>query len=135
MLILQPLILPKGSKFLASKWRGEQAVRNEFPDAIIFRPADIYGQEDRFLRYVFSIVLYQQNLMHLFSCILHLLFHKIVRDKIIFKPSLKHGNLTIYHWYHLHSQFAQMWTFLPYEIHGCLLALFWTAHMNLMWQF
>jgi NADH dehydrogenase (ubiquinone) 1 alpha subcomplex subunit 9 len=40
-----------GSEFLKSKYEGELAVRNEFPDAIIFRPSDIYGQEDRFLRY------------------------------------------------------------------------------------
>ncbi|XP_067000318.2 NADH dehydrogenase [ubiquinone] 1 alpha subcomplex subunit 9, mitochondrial [Anabrus simplex] len=46
-----PLVLPKGSQFFASKWRGEQAVREEFPDAIIFRPGTMYGQEDRFLRY------------------------------------------------------------------------------------
>lgn len=46
----EPLILPKGSGFLASKYRGEQAVLEEFPEATIFRPADIYGQEDRFLR-------------------------------------------------------------------------------------
>lgn len=46
----EPLILKNGSQFLASKYRGEQAVLEEFPDATIFRPADIYGQEDRFLR-------------------------------------------------------------------------------------
>ncbi|XP_055536106.1 NADH dehydrogenase [ubiquinone] 1 alpha subcomplex subunit 9, mitochondrial [Wyeomyia smithii] len=46
-----PILLKEGSKFLKSKYYGEQAVREEFPDAIIFRPADIYGQEDRFLRY------------------------------------------------------------------------------------
>lgn len=28
---------------------GENAVREVFPEAVIFRPADIYGQEDRFL--------------------------------------------------------------------------------------
>ncbi|GAV03530.1 hypothetical protein RvY_13937 [Ramazzottius varieornatus] len=44
-------ILPGGSKFLASKWRGENAVREEFPDAIIMRPADIFGPEDRFFNY------------------------------------------------------------------------------------
>ena len=42
-------MLKKGSQFLSSKWKGEQAVREEFPEAVIFRPADIYGQEDRFL--------------------------------------------------------------------------------------
>lgn len=46
----EPIILPNGSGFLASKYRGEQAVLEEFPEATIFRPADIYGQEDRFLR-------------------------------------------------------------------------------------
>lgn len=47
----EPLIYADGSDFLRSKYHGENAVRDEFPDAIIFRPSDIYGQEDRFLRY------------------------------------------------------------------------------------
>lgn len=47
----EPLVLKNGSKFLKSKWAGEQAVREEFPNAVIIRPSDIYGQEDRFLRY------------------------------------------------------------------------------------
>jgi NADH dehydrogenase (ubiquinone) 1 alpha subcomplex subunit 9 len=47
----EPLVYEQGSKFLQSKYEGELAVRDEFPDAIIFRPSDIFGQEDRFLRY------------------------------------------------------------------------------------
>lgn len=45
----KPLILPKGSKILKTKWRGECAVREEFPEATIIRPAVVYGQEDQFL--------------------------------------------------------------------------------------
>ncbi|XP_055596042.1 NADH dehydrogenase [ubiquinone] 1 alpha subcomplex subunit 9, mitochondrial [Uranotaenia lowii] len=47
----EPILTKEGSKFLKSKFYGECAVREEFPDAIIFRPSDVYGQEDRFLRY------------------------------------------------------------------------------------
>lgn len=31
--------------------KGELAVREEFPEAVIMRPSDIYGSEDRFLTY------------------------------------------------------------------------------------
>ncbi|CAL8147024.1 unnamed protein product [Orchesella dallaii] len=44
-------ILPDGSQFLKSKYEGELAVRDEFPDVTIFRPADVWGQEDRFVKY------------------------------------------------------------------------------------
>ncbi|XP_055631727.1 NADH dehydrogenase [ubiquinone] 1 alpha subcomplex subunit 9, mitochondrial [Toxorhynchites rutilus septentrionalis] len=46
-----PILTKEGSQFLKSKYYGELAVREEFPEAVIFRPSDIYGQEDRFLRY------------------------------------------------------------------------------------
>lgn len=46
-----PILLQNGSGFLKSKYYGELAVREEFPEAVIIRPADILGQEDRFLRY------------------------------------------------------------------------------------
>uniref|UniRef100_G3MLG0 NADH dehydrogenase [ubiquinone] 1 alpha subcomplex subunit 9, mitochondrial n=1 Tax=Amblyomma maculatum TaxID=34609 RepID=G3MLG0_AMBMU len=47
----KPIIKFGGSKFYASKWLGEQVVRDAFPGAIIFRPADMYSHEDHFLRY------------------------------------------------------------------------------------
>jgi NADH dehydrogenase (ubiquinone) 1 alpha subcomplex subunit 9 len=37
------------SEWSRSKARGEDAVREEFPDAIIVKPATIFGPEDRFL--------------------------------------------------------------------------------------
>lgn len=43
-----------GSRFLRTKYEAEEAVREEFPDAIIFRSADIWGMEDRFLNYYAS---------------------------------------------------------------------------------
>jgi len=56
--------LKGGSKFLASKYQGELAVRSEFPEATIFRPADIYGQGDSFCNYWLS---YFRNRTHSLS--------------------------------------------------------------------
>ncbi|XP_070611305.1 NADH dehydrogenase [ubiquinone] 1 alpha subcomplex subunit 9, mitochondrial [Erythrolamprus reginae] len=39
------------SKYLRTKAEGEKVVREEFPDAIIMKPSDIYGSEDRFLNF------------------------------------------------------------------------------------
>lgn len=46
----EPFFIKGGSKFYKSKYAGEEAVRSVFPDAVIIRPSDMYGQEDRFLR-------------------------------------------------------------------------------------
>ncbi|XP_022212744.2 NADH dehydrogenase [ubiquinone] 1 alpha subcomplex subunit 9, mitochondrial [Drosophila obscura] len=45
------LYVKGGSQWLRSKYEGELRVRDAFPNATIIRPADIYGSEDRFLRY------------------------------------------------------------------------------------
>lgn len=50
-----PVCLKNGSEFLRSKYYGEIAVREEFPDAIIFRPADILGDGDNFLNHFTSM--------------------------------------------------------------------------------
>ncbi|EFN75665.1 NADH dehydrogenase [ubiquinone] 1 alpha subcomplex subunit 9, mitochondrial [Harpegnathos saltator] len=46
---VEPILLKEGSQFLKTKREGEQAVREEFPEATIVRPSTIWGQEDRFL--------------------------------------------------------------------------------------
>lgn len=40
------------SKWARCKARGEEVVRQEFSDAIIIRPADVFGHEDKFLNYI-----------------------------------------------------------------------------------
>ncbi|KAM9246374.1 NADH dehydrogenase [ubiquinone] 1 alpha subcomplex subunit 9, mitochondrial isoform 2-T2 [Leptosomus discolor] len=39
------------SKYLRSKAVGEKAVREEFPDAVILKPSEMFGREDRFLNH------------------------------------------------------------------------------------
>uniref|UniRef100_A0A4W3IGC7 NADH dehydrogenase [ubiquinone] 1 alpha subcomplex subunit 9, mitochondrial n=1 Tax=Callorhinchus milii TaxID=7868 RepID=A0A4W3IGC7_CALMI len=39
------------SKLLRTKAVGEQVVREEFPDAVILKPSELFGREDRFLNY------------------------------------------------------------------------------------
>jgi len=46
--------LAKGSRWLKTKYLGELAVRDEFPNATIFRASDMYGQGDQFIEQVFS---------------------------------------------------------------------------------
>lgn len=49
-----PMIIQGGSKMLKSKWRGEVAVREEFPEATIVRPSVIYGRMDNFISHYMS---------------------------------------------------------------------------------
>ncbi|XP_075875306.1 NADH dehydrogenase [ubiquinone] 1 alpha subcomplex subunit 9, mitochondrial [Nelusetta ayraudi] len=39
------------SKYLRNKAVGEAAVRDEFPEAIIMKPSEVFGREDRFFNY------------------------------------------------------------------------------------
>ena len=52
------------SKFYATKYEGELAVKDAFPDATIVRPGTMYGYEDRFLNNMASKGSYIQFLEH-----------------------------------------------------------------------
>ncbi|XP_042208512.1 NADH dehydrogenase [ubiquinone] 1 alpha subcomplex subunit 9, mitochondrial-like [Homarus americanus] len=58
-------LMKGGSKFLKTKGLGEQAVLDAFPEATVFRPSDVYGQEDRFLRYYAGLWRHQGRIMPL----------------------------------------------------------------------
>ncbi|XP_003489411.1 NADH dehydrogenase [ubiquinone] 1 alpha subcomplex subunit 9, mitochondrial [Bombus impatiens] len=49
-----PMMIQGGSKMLKSKWKGEIAVREEFPEATIVRPSVIYGPMDTFVSHYMS---------------------------------------------------------------------------------
>lgn len=49
--IFKPLMLKNGSKILKTKWEGELAVKEEFPEATIIRPSVVYGHGDNFMHH------------------------------------------------------------------------------------
>eukprot|EP00126_Sphaerothecum_destruens_P002836 Sdes_comp16241_c0_seq1m5541 len=58
--------LSSPSSWLSSKFAGEEAVREAFPDATILRPSQFFGPEDKFLN---SIAMSSKILFHLFPLV------------------------------------------------------------------
>jgi NADH dehydrogenase (ubiquinone) 1 alpha subcomplex subunit 9 len=56
-----------GASYLRSKYFGEQAVREEFPNAIIFRPSNMYGEGDKFFNYFSHFLRFQFDKMYLWN--------------------------------------------------------------------
>ena len=42
--------MPWASEWLRTKWEGERAIFDEFPDATIFRACELYGWPDYFVQ-------------------------------------------------------------------------------------
>lgn len=67
---------------------GETAVRDEFPDAIIMKPSEIFGREDRFFNHYAS-----KTTVHLtvLKCLLSFLVNDfiVLSKKLFLKSSLR----------------------------------------------
>jgi len=50
----RPLVMSGPSKWKMSKYFGEEEVKKEFPNVTMFKASEIYGSEDRFVRYFAS---------------------------------------------------------------------------------
>lgn len=60
-------LIRDGSEYLRTKYYGELAVREEFPEAIIFRPARMFGYKDYFLHFYMNRKNFMLNKMPLWN--------------------------------------------------------------------